>query len=1141
MVSCPNCKSDNPIGAKFCNECGEKITFLCPFCHKSIPQKNKFCNECGKNLCEPEETTSQEMSNIGPDHHSVLKTIEPEPVIKNNSKEGERRYATVLFSDLSGYTAMSEKLDPEEVKELMGRIFGEITRVVTKYEGHIEKFIGDAFMAIFGVPKSHEDDAIRAIIVAREIHTLVANMSPFVEKRIGRPLAMHSGINTGLVVTGEMDIKKGVLGIIGDTINVAARLEGLAKGGQIFIGYNTRKQAGDRFVFEEQEPAKVKGKKNPLRVYKVLDAQAEPIGIKGLQGVRSKLVGRKMELSMLKEIADSLESGEGSIISLSGDAGTGKSRLIEELKNSIRSTDILWLQGHAYPYAQNISYFSLIDLLNQAFKIREGDSPEKAKRKIKESIHRILPNDEWIVPILEVLYSLQELDKKEINPQFWMLKLRESVQKFLIAMAHRSPIIICLEDLHWADPSSLELITAIMHEGRHRIVFLCAYRPTITLFNGDQKKDILYPLHEIQLKEFSLSESHEMVESLLNTETIPSDLRNFIESKTEGNPFYLEEMINSMIESGSLVNDNGTWQIDGKIKGSDISSKIHGVITTRIDRLKTDSKQVLQEASVIGRSFYLQILRKITKVDETINECLDNLKTLDLVKERANDPDLEYIFKHALTQEVVYNGLLRKERQTIHERIGLVMEEVFKERRPEFYETLAYHFTRSGTTLKAIEYLIKSGEKSRNRYAVTESHQYFLEAYNILKEKGELTQKEKTAVLQILTGWARTLYYIGDFKFFVTLFQENEALADAVDDSVYKCQFLAWWGLGLYNAGKYNQAYKILRKGLKLSTQISETQTMGLCCISLAWTCSIGLGTYDEGASYAHKAMEIAKQYPEDLYLYFKPLTALCFTQMFKGEVKACQAGGKKLIEFGEKTGEIRSKAMGHWALAYSHYTRGDYDACIQESQKGIDIAIDPYYKMTNKQALGNAYLMLDDFDNAEEPLRELFDGYEKFEIGAPGFFGIILYGACLLSKGEMKKGIELVKGIRRKAEKEKFGSVLIIAEYILGTIFLRMLTDRKSITPQKLFKNIGFIIRNTPTAAKKSEHHLKKAIDLSKGLGARGWTPQILFELATLHRVKGRIQKARECYEEAIQLFELNNADVWLARTQKELASLPL
>jgi len=1141
MVSCPNCKSENSSGAKFCNECGEKIKFLCPFCNSPIPQNSKFCNACGKNLCEPEKTTPQEISNIEPDSQSILKPIDTESIPDNVSKEGERRYATVLFSDLSGYTAMSEKLDPEEVKEIMGRIFGEIAQVVARYEGHIEKFIGDAVMVVFGVPKSHEDDAIRAIIVAREIHTIVKNISPLVEKRIGRPLTMHSGINTGLVVTGQMDVKKGVLGIIGDTINVAARLEGLANDGEIFVGYNTRKQAGNRFVFEEQEPTKVKGKKHPLRSYKVFDAQALPIGIKGLQGVRAKLVGRKMEFSRLMEIMDSLGHGNGSIVSLCGDAGTGKSRLIEELKTYLESKKIQWLEGHAYPYAKKISYFPLISLLNHAFKIREGDSPEKAKGKIREGIDQILPGEQWIVPIIEVLYSLQDSAKEEINPQFWMLKLRESMQKILVALSRKSPVVICLEDLHWADPSSIELITAIMPEARHRIVFLCVYRPIITLFNEHQKKAITCPFHEIRLNDLSLSESHEMVESLLNTETIPPDLRKFIETKTEGNPFYLEEMINSMIESGSLVRDNGTWRLEREITGSDISSTIHGVITARVDRLTADSKQVLQEASVIGRSFYYQILRQITDTAETIYECLDNLTTLDLVKEKGKDPELEYIFKHAITQEVVYNGLLKKDRQNIHERIGLVIEEVFKKRCPEFYEALAYHFTRSGNTLKAVEYLIKSGEKSRNRYAVTESHQYFLTAYEALKEKGELTQKETIVVLQILIGWAKTLYYMGDFKFFLTLFQENEEVANAVDDPVYRCQFWAWWGLGFYNAGEYNKAYKVLHKGLKLSSQIHEKQNIGLCYTSLAWVCTIGLGNYSEGAEYAHKAMEIAKQYPENLYLYFKPLTALCFTYMFKGEMQACQTGGEELIEFGKKTGEIRSKAMGHWALAYSHYSRGDYNACIQESQKGIDTAIDPYYKIVNKQPLGNAYLMMDDFENAEEPLRELSEAYEKFEIGAPGFFGTILYGACLLSKGEMKKGIELVKGIRIKAEKEKFGSVLIIAEYILGTIFLRMLTDRKSITPQKFFKNIGFIIRNVPTAAKKSEQHLKKALDLSKGLGARGWTPQILFELATLHRVKGRTQKARECYEEAIQLFELNNADVWLARTRKELASLPV
>jgi len=366
MIECPRCQSAIPDDSKFCNACGSKIEIICPKCGKINSFDNKYCKECGNSLLNQVEEPNQEATEI--------ETISPEPepakpdlIDMNTYPEGERKYATILFSDLSGYTAMSEKLDPEELKDIMGRIFGEIAKVVARYEGHIDKFIGDAVMALFGVPKSHEDDAVRAILAAREIHAIVQKISPTVETKIGRTLTMHTGINTGLVVTGKMDIEKGVLGVIGDTVNMASRIQGLAGAGEILVGQGTWSQAGDNFTFENLEPTKVKGKKNPIRVYRVLETKVQPSKIQRLHGVRAKLIGRKIVFSRLKEIIDSLEHGKGAIISLSGNAGTGKSRLIEELKINLKSKNIQWLEGHAYPYAQNISYFPLINLLNPSF------------------------------------------------------------------------------------------------------------------------------------------------------------------------------------------------------------------------------------------------------------------------------------------------------------------------------------------------------------------------------------------------------------------------------------------------------------------------------------------------------------------------------------------------------------------------------------------------------------------------------------------------------------------------------------------------------------------------------------------------------------------------------------------------------
>jgi class 3 adenylate cyclase len=302
---------------------------------------------------------------------------------------------------MSGYTAMTEKLDPEETKEIMGKIFGEISKVVFRYDGFIEKFIGDAVVALFGVPQSHEDDPVRAIKAAREIHEIVSSISPQYEKRIGKSLSMHTGICTGLVVTGEVNLEKGTHGVLGDTINTAARLSGMAEPGDIVIGPDTYHQAEGYFTFESMEPTKVKGKAEAVKPYKVLSPKEAPTKTHRLSGMRADLIGRKVEMAQLQEAVTNLRQGKGSIFSIVGDAGTGKSRLIEDFKASLNAEEIQWREGHTYAYSQNIPYSPLVNLLSRAWQIEEGDSVEKIRLKVELGVKNLVGDEKDIVPYIK--------------------------------------------------------------------------------------------------------------------------------------------------------------------------------------------------------------------------------------------------------------------------------------------------------------------------------------------------------------------------------------------------------------------------------------------------------------------------------------------------------------------------------------------------------------------------------------------------------------------------------------------------------------------------------------------------------------------------------------------------------------------
>ena len=327
-MKCPDCQFVNREGAKFCSECGHKFELSCPECGNSIRASSKFCDGCGCKLEPPLET----LDNVS---ETESLPLQPAVDIKPNDVApivSERKHVTVLFSDLTGYTAMSEKLDPEEVKEITSRIFGEISKIVANYDGFIEKYAGDAVMAIFGVPQAHEDDPIRAIKAAREIHQLLDTISPEVEKRIGQSISMHTGINTGLVVTGEVNMERGTHGVAGDTINLASRLSNLANPGEILVDVDTCHQIEGHFTCEYMETATVKGKADPVQVYKVLSQRDKPVTIHRLSGLRADLVGRNVEMAELSEAVKDLRQGQGRIFSICGAAGTGKSRLVEEFK-----------------------------------------------------------------------------------------------------------------------------------------------------------------------------------------------------------------------------------------------------------------------------------------------------------------------------------------------------------------------------------------------------------------------------------------------------------------------------------------------------------------------------------------------------------------------------------------------------------------------------------------------------------------------------------------------------------------------------------------------------------------------------------------------------------------------------------------
>ncbi len=670
---------------------------------------------------------------------------------------------TVLFSDLSGYTAMSERLDPEELKKIMNQIFGEITATVSKYEGTIQKFIGDAVVAFFGVPKVHEDDPVRAIRTAREIHERIEAISPQFEPKVGKRLAMHTGINTGLVVTGEVTKGNGILGVMGDTVNLASRLSTLARPGEILAGDGTFRQADWFFDFEPLVPVRVKGKTDPVRVYRVVEIKERK---RRSVGVDSPLVGRDKEMDRLSLQVVRLINGRGGIITVSGEPGIGKSRLLAELRLTEVAKKTTILEGRSLSMGRGLSFYPIIDALKHWSQIREDDTDTEAQWKLERAIRDIHFQEVGeIFPFIATLMGMKLTGKyaqrvKGIEGEALEKLIFKSMREILIKGSAIRPTVIYMEDFHWVDVSSLGLLKALFRlVEEYRILFILVFRPGYT-DTGEQVTASIqenYPAYwtKIELDPLKESESEQLLTNLHRTDSFPNKLREQILQRAGGNPFFIEEVVRSLIHEGAVVPEKGEYRVTEKIQHIVIPQSIHALIMARIDRLDEETRNVVRVASVIGRNFFYKILTEVTGTIEGIDRRLDYLKEIQLIRERKRMEEVEYLFKHALTQEAAYESILIRKRKEIHQRVAQAIEKVFNERLHEFYGMLAYHYSRAESLEKAEEYLINAGEEALRSSASNEALTYYQEALNIYRKlQGHSADPEKVAMLEKNIGLA---------------------------------------------------------------------------------------------------------------------------------------------------------------------------------------------------------------------------------------------------------------------------------------------------------------------------------------------------------------------------------------------------
>ncbi|HUQ16393.1 MAG TPA: adenylate/guanylate cyclase domain-containing protein, partial [Candidatus Saccharimonadales bacterium] len=707
------------------------------------------------------------------------------PQLSERAAAGERRVLTVLFCDVTGSTTLAEALDPEDWGEVMRGAFGVLTAAVERYGGTVARVMGDAVLAYFGAPKAHEDDAERAALAALEMRRDAAEYAERLRADRGIPdLRLRIGINTGLAVLGDGTGTGIEYTAMGDAVNVAARLQAAAAPGAIVVGDGTRKQLEAFFELRPLGLLEVKGRTATVPAYELLGRRA------AAQRANVPIVGREHALGILREAVADVRSGRGRIVALIGDAGVGKSRLIDEVRSAWAvAGGGPWSEARGQSYGSGQPYHLLRQQILSACGATEEESAEAVRTKVEAGLARAELEPQSIAAMLVMLGMS---DEAALTGE----ALRNEIARISEALVRRryrdEPGVNAFDDLHWSDPTSVELLLKLFALADELpVLFLVALRPDrqSPAWRARQQAETDFPhlWTEIHLDRLSDPESERLLGELVSGTTLPEDLRRRILEKAEGNPLFIEEIVHALVDAQALVRGNdGKFQVAKDATDVPVPESVQTLIAARIDRLDEPARHVLQAASVIGRTFGYRILQRVAELDGHLDKHLSTLQRLELVREVGRDPERRFSFRHPLTQDAAYRTILQRRRKDLHRTVGETLAEIYDDRRDEYAGEIGTHFAEAGDP-RAIGFLRQAGDRAMRLHAVEDALAHFIRAL-------DLARKDDAGVahfgpLVISTGRAYEL--CGKFEPAAALYEEMERVAGDRADALMGLQAIA--------------------------------------------------------------------------------------------------------------------------------------------------------------------------------------------------------------------------------------------------------------------------------------------------------------------------------------------------------------